>query len=96
MADRCMLGRPRYDRDRPQHGREHGHDTDDCARDTAHGTAWDMVGRGLRHDRACAATWWGQACDTAGLGLRHGAVRLQCVRRLGQGWVHCAFDSVLT
>ena len=38
-----------------------------------------------RHGRTCAATRPGQACDTA-----------QCARKLGQGWVHCALDSVLT
>ena len=36
------------------------------------------------------ATRPGARCDTAEPGLRHGAVRAQCARRLGQGWVHCS------
>ena len=52
--------------------------------DTVGGTC-DTTKPGLRHGRARPATRPGQAYDTA-----------QCARRLGQGWVHCALDSVLT
>ena len=57
-----------------------------------------MAGRALRHGRACAATWSGVRFDMVGRALRHGQVRpvTRCrVRRLDQGWVRCALDSVL-
>ena len=40
---------------------------------------------GAATQQGAPATLPSQASDTA-----------QCVHRLGQGWVHCAFDSVLT
>ena len=63
---------------------------------------------GLRHDAQQRARGRGDtARDTAGCALRHGwakpVTRLsqacniaQCARMLGQGWVYCALDSVLT
>ena len=50
------------------------------ARHGAPACAWAQ-----RHSRAKPATRPGQACDMA-----------QCAHRLGQGWVHCARDLVLT
>ena len=60
------------------------HDTASNPATQPHNTAHQSE-RGRSVSQGAPATRSGQAYYTA-----------QCVHRLGQGWVHCALDSVLT
>ena len=81
---------------RPGEGPRYGVGSCDTRSSARGGVATQRLRHSARHGRACADTWPGQAYDTAPGAPPHGQPSKQHAHRLGQGWVHCALDSVLT